>query len=144
MNKGLEATIHQWIMLNMHHSLGGFLRYTREKNLSLPQLRTLIHLLHASDCNISNLGAKFGVTNAASSQLMEKLVQQGYVERREDPLDRRKKVLELTDEGREIALEGVRARQSWLSNLVKALNPEEQEQVQAALILMITRASELD
>ena len=130
--------------LVMKNSIGNFMRFAKEKNYSLPQLKTLIHLSQNVDVNISTLGDEFGVTNAAISQLMEKMVQQGLVLRTEDPQDRRHKVLVLTDEGKQIADESLVARHNWLSNLVNVLNQEEQDQVDAALRLLIEKSVLLD
>jgi DNA-binding MarR family transcriptional regulator len=144
MSPPLEKTINTWMSLVMKNSIGNFMRFAKEKNYSLPQLKTLIHLSQNVDCNISTLGDEFGVTNAAISQLMEKMVQQGLVLRTEDPQDRRHKVLVLTDEGKQIANESLVARHNWLSNLVNVLNQEEQDQVDAALRLLIEKSLLLD
>jgi DNA-binding MarR family transcriptional regulator len=144
MSPPLEKTINTWMSLVMKNSIGNFMRFAKEKNYSLPQLKTLIHLSQNVECNISTLGDEFGVTNAAISQLMEKMVQQGLVLRTEDPQDRRHKVLVLTDEGKQIANESLVARHNWLSNLVNVLNQEEQDQVDAALRLLIEKSVLLD
>ena len=144
MSPPLEKTINTWMSLVMKNSIGNFMRFAKEKNYSLPQLKTLIHLSQNADCNISTLGNEFGVTNAAISQLMEKMVQQGLVLRTEDPQDRRHKVLVLTDEGKQIADESLVARHNWLSQLVNVLNQEEQDQVDAALRLLIEKSVLLD
>ncbi|MDO9085041.1 MAG: MarR family transcriptional regulator [Anaerolineaceae bacterium] len=144
MSPPLEKTINTWMSLVMKNSIGNFMRFAKEKNYSLPQLKTLIHLSQNVDCNISTLGDEFGVTNAAISQLMEKMVQQGLVLRTEDPQDRRHKVLVLTDEGKQIADESLVARHNWLSKLVNVLNQEEQDQVDAALRLLIEKSVLLD
>jgi DNA-binding MarR family transcriptional regulator len=144
MSPPLEKTITNWMSLVMRNSLGNFMRFAKEKNYSLPQLSTLIHLSQHAECNISGLGDEFGVTNAAISQLMEKMVQQGLVLRTEDPQDRRHKVLVLTDEGKQIANESLVARHNWLSKLVEVLNQEEQDQVDAALRLLIEKAALLE
>ncbi len=144
MSQPLEKTMQAWMSLNMRNSLGNFMRFAKEKNFSLPQLSALIHLSQNDECNISGLGSEFGVTNAAASQLLEKMVQQGLVKRSEDPQDRRHKILELTAEGKQIANEGLHERNKWLSNLIALLSSEEQEQVNSALRLIIERASLLD
>jgi len=140
----LEKTFNEWMNLNMRNSLGNFMRFAREMNYSLPQLSALIHLSQNEECNISGLGTEFGVTNAAVSQLLEKMVQQGLVHRSEDPQDRRNKVLVLTEDGKKIANEGMIERHKWLSDLINILTEEEQDQVDTALRLLIDKAALLD
>jgi DNA-binding MarR family transcriptional regulator len=144
MSPPLEKTIKDWMNLNMRNSLGNFMRFAREKNISLTQLSSLIHLSQNEECNISDLGAEFGVSNAAVSQLLEKMVQQGLVHRSEDPQDRRNKVLVLTEDGKKIANEGMNERHKWLSNLIKILTEEEQDQVDSVLRLLIDKAAQIE
>ena len=89
---------------------------------------------------MSGLGEEFGVTNAAVSQVLEKLVQQGFVLRTEDPQDRRHKVLVLTAEGKQIAQESQMERQKWLVQLINSLSPDEKELIDSALRLLINKA----
>ncbi len=144
MSTQLKETFNEWMKLTMRNSLGNFMRYAKEKNYSIPQLKTLIHLAHHPECNVSGLGEEFGVTNAAISQVMEKLVQQGLVLRTEDPQDRRQKILVLTEEGKKIAIESQMERQKWLSNLIQNLTDQEKEQINAALRLLISKAASID
>jgi len=48
------------------------------------QAGTLFHLLKCGGSTVSALGDGLGVSNAAASQMLERLVQQGYVLRTED------------------------------------------------------------
>ncbi len=144
MSVNLEKTFTEWMRLNMHISLGNFMRFAKEKNYSIPQLKALIHLSHHQECNVSELGEEFGVTNAAISQMLEKLVQQGLVMRTEDPQDRRQKILVLTPEGKAIAQESQRQREKWLSDLVNSLSDLEKERVDTALRLLISKASSVE
>ncbi len=117
----------------MRRSMQDLVHFTRENGLSMSQFSTILRLHHEGDCGVSDLGEHLGVTNAAASQLVDKLVQQGYVERCEDPQDRRNKILSLTQRGLHLAQESLEVRQRWQSTLVEALSPQEQEQISAAL-----------
>ena len=144
MSVNLDKTFEEWMNLNMRNSLGNFMRFAKEKNYSIPQLSALIHLAHHQECNVSGLGEEFGVTNAAISQVLEKLVQLGLVLRTEDPQDRRQKVLVLTEEGKKIARESQLERQKWLSDLINNLTEQEKEQVDSALRLLINKATSIE
>jgi len=114
----LENTFKEWMHLSLRNSLSNFMRFAKEKNYSIAQLNTLIHLSQNQECNLSGLGEVFGVTNAAVSQVMEKLVQQGLVLRTENPEDRRHKILILTERGEKIAHESEQERLKWLSQIL--------------------------
>jgi len=76
----------------------------------------------------------------ATSQLLERLVQQGLVVRSEDPNHRRLRQITLSKQGDVVLQEGLQARQKWLEDLVKLMSPDEQEQVNAVLNIMLEKA----
>jgi DNA-binding MarR family transcriptional regulator len=55
--------------------------------------------------SVGDTAAQLGVSKQAASQLIDTLVLRGYVERRPDPDDRRRLVVDLTDRGRAAAHE---------------------------------------
>jgi DNA-binding MarR family transcriptional regulator len=130
--------------LVMRRSMRNFILYAKEKNYSVAQLNALFRIHHKGACGISDLGEEMGVTSAAASQLLDKLVQQGLAVRTEDPLDRRNKRVALTEAGERIVQESMAARQSWLDHLADKLTPAEQEQVNHSLRLLIEKAETLD
>lgn len=138
------GTVQEWMEVFMQRSMRGFLAYARESGLSMSQLGAIFQIEHRGSGGVSDLGDKLGVTSSAASQLLERLVQQGLVLRSEHPDDRRAKQLLLTDKGRQVLQESVRARQNWLSDLAKVLSDREKEAVIAALNILIDRARHLD
>ncbi len=107
----------------------GFMHQT---GLSINQIHALLHIYHASECSITEIGALSEASPAAASQLVERLVQQGLVERREDPQNRRIKRLRLTERGLGLIRQGVTANRT-LAELMAALPANQRETVQAAL-----------
>lgn len=140
----LSQTLHEWMRLVMRRSMRNFILYAKEKNYSVAQLNALFRIHHKGACGISDLGEEMGVTSAAASQLLDKLVQQGLAVRTEDPLDRRNKRVALTEAGERIVQESMAARQSWLDRLADKLTPAEQEQVNHSLQLLIEKAETLE
>jgi len=140
----LAEALHEWMHMLMRRSMHNFMLFAKEKNLSMAQINALFRLHHKGACGVSDLGDELGVTSAAASQLLERLVQQGLVARSEDPLDRRNKRIVLTEAGERIIQESIQARQKWLPSLAELLTPAEQEQVEASLRLLIERAALLE
>jgi DNA-binding MarR family transcriptional regulator len=140
----LAETLHEWLRVTMRFSMRNFMRFAKENNYSIPQLNALFRIRHKGACGVSDLGEEMGVTNAAASQLLDKLVQQGLVTRAEDPQDRRNKLITLTEAGMRVSEQSMQARQNWLNQLADSLTPAEQAQVQAALQLLIERSAALE
>ena len=140
----LIAALQEWMGIFMHRSMHNFILYTKENNLSMSQVGTLLFLHQKGVCGVSDIADALGITSAAASQMLERLVQQDVIERTEDPNDRRAKQIILTDKGRQLLQNGACAHQSWLSDLARALPPAEQGQAADALHLLAERAKQLN
>ena len=138
------SSFQQWIEIFMHRSLRRFIHFARENGLSMSMIGTLFHLSKKGCAGVTDLGDHLGVTSAASSQMLERLVQQGLILRTEDPTDRRVKQIVLTEKGHHVLDESVRARHGWLDDLVGILSQEEKELIKGALDLMINKANQLE
>jgi DNA-binding MarR family transcriptional regulator len=138
------ATFQQWIDIFMHRSLRKFIHFARENGLSMSMIGTLFHLSKKGCAGVTDLGDHLGVTSAASSQMLERLVQQELILRTEDPTDRRVKQIVLTEKGHHVLDEGVRARHGWLDDLVEILSQEEKELIKQGLDLLINKANQLE
>lgn len=135
--------LQEWIGALMRGSMRSFILYMKENDLSMSQVGALFQINRGSS-NVSDLGEGLGISIAAASQMLERLVQQGLIVRLEDPQDRRVKQLALTDKGRRIMQASVQARQSWLEELVAALSASERELVASAMKVLIARTGELE
>lgn len=131
------ATLKEWIEVSMRHSMRNIIRYARESGLSMTNLGAIFHIHHIGSCGVTELGAHLGVTCAAASQMLERLVQQELILRTEDPDDRRVKQIALTDKGNRILEEGIRARQGWLNDLAQTLSDGEKETIMVGLKILI-------
>lgn len=140
----LIQTIRQFMDFAMHHSMRERAHFAKTTGLSMPQFGILMQLHYRRDCGVSDLSERFDITNAAASQLVDKLVQSGLIQREEDPSDRRAKLLNLTEKGRELIQQGMEERYRWVDQLAAKLTPEERSRVAEALEIMTQTARELD
>ena len=136
-------TLREWIELSMKHSMRSFIRFARKSGLSMSHLGATFYIHHQGSSCVSELGEHLGVTSAAASQMLERLVQQELILRTEDPVDRRAKQIVLTEKGQRLLEESVRARQEWLGDLSETLSDSEKETTQAALHILIDRVKNL-
>ena len=132
--------IRDWSEVFMQRSMRDFRKFMEETGLSFSQINILMRLLHAGNTGVSEIGDQLGVTNAAASQAVDRLVVMGLIERAEDPDDRRAKKLALTPKGRALIEKGIEARSKWVEGLTEALSPEEQGMIISALTLLTAAA----
>ena len=133
----------EWIEVLMHYSMRRFLRHARELGLSMSHLGAIFHTHRAGGRGVTEIGEHLGVSSAAASQMLDRMVQQGLVIRSEDPKDRRVKRIELTEKGERILEECIRARQSWLNDVAQGFNEDEKEAIASALKLLTERVTQL-
>ena len=134
--KAIAEVIREWSEVSMHRSGCDFRRFMEETDLSFSQISVLMRLYHGGNSGISEIGSQLGVTKAAASQAVDRLVQLGVIERTEDPVDRRAKRLALTHRGRTLIEKGIEARSKWIEGLTDALTREQQDMIVAALTLL--------
>ena len=132
-SKQLTEALRDFADVFMRESMHQTIRFWKESELSMPQISVLMHLRHHGACGVSEVGAYLGVTNAAASQMVDRLVQQGLLERAENPQDRRAKQLTLTRKGEVLIQKGIEARRRWLEDLGSALTGEQQKALLVAL-----------
>lgn len=136
--------LHQWVEVFMQRSMREFVQFSKDSGLSLSQLSTLFRIYHSKACGVSAIGDHLGVTNAAASQMVDRLVQLGLLERSEDPQDRRVRQLTLTAEGKKVVEESMAARRQWMVQLTDALTPQDQRAITAALTILTDAAVHLE
>jgi len=138
--KVLSEGIREWSEVFMHRSIRDFRRFMNETGLSFSQVSVLMRLMHGGNSGVSEIGDQLGVTNAAASQSVDRLVQMGMIERMEDPEDRRAKRLTLTQKGKALIEKGIEARGKWIEGLTDALSPDQQNMIISALTLLTEAA----
>ena len=139
-----NQAIRSWMDIFMNRSMRGWGRFAKSAGLSMPQFGLLMQMHHKGDCGMSEVSERFDITPAAASQLVDKLVQGGLVQRVEDPHDRRAKLLNLTEKGRELIQQGIQERYRWVDELGSKLSAEERGKVAEALTLLTEKAKEVD
>ena len=140
----LIQIIRQFMDVAMHRSWRERSHFARATGLSMPQFGILMHLHYRSTCGISDIGEHFYITTPAASQLVDKLVQGGLIERVEDPHDRRVRQITLSPKGKTMIEKGLSERYRWVEGLVARLDAKEREKAADGLALLAEAAQKLD
>ncbi|MBK6792683.1 MAG: MarR family transcriptional regulator [Anaerolineales bacterium] len=140
----LKQTLHTWMDVFMHRSMRSWTQFAKTTGLSMPQFSILMQLHHKGPCGMSEISERFDITAAAASQLTEKLVQGGYIERTEDPNDRRAKSIQLTPKGKDLVEAGMTERYRWMDELISKLSVEDKPKVVEALKVLTEAAKQLE
>jgi DNA-binding MarR family transcriptional regulator len=136
------SAFHEGLEVVMAHVIQDFMRFMKQHGLSTPQINALMYIYHAGECQVSDIGALAEASNAAASQLVERLVQQDLVERKEDPANRRTKILRLTEKGKGLIRDSVPSNH-FLMVLMASLTAAQRETVQAAFGILAQAARQI-
>jgi DNA-binding MarR family transcriptional regulator len=136
--------MHQWVEVFMRRSMREMHQFLKAREINMGQYSTLMRLHHDPHCGVTDVGGLLGISKAAASQLVDKLVQQRLVERTEAEHDRRVKQLTLTKKGRALIQASVQARLGWAEALGESLLPERRAAIIEAMQDMVAAAQGLD
>lgn len=139
-----ERGLYELLDMLMNHSMRGWNNFVKSMGLSMPQFSILMQLYYRGAFSISEISERFGISVPAASQLVEKLVQAGYLGRAEDPKDRRARLLPLSSKGKKLIEQGFKSRYRWMDELISELNTEERNKVVEALKILNEKAKEVD
>ncbi len=95
-----------------------------DSHLTLPQIVTLIHVNSCKQCSISSISKRINLSLPATSQLVDKLVKEGFLIRNEDSSDRRNKIIMLTENGINFVKRLSESRRMDIENAISSLPVE--------------------
>ncbi len=116
------------ITLLMRVSLQDLMGYIHRKGISMAQINVLYQLYYRGPCEVLAFSRMLALSPAGASQLIERMARQGWVERLDDPTDRRVRRVHLTEPGRQLAAESIAARNEWVARFGARLSSEEKQQ----------------
>lgn len=134
----------EWTQTFMRRTMRDFNEFMRSWELSMPQVSTMFRLHYRGNCAVSDIAQQLGVSNAAASQMVDRLEQKGLVDRVLHETDRRVRMVQLTEQGKALLGEGLQARLNWISDLTRMLSPDQQETIIVALAALTDAARQME
>jgi MarR family 2-MHQ and catechol resistance regulon transcriptional repressor len=138
-----ESGVHVWLLLwkatraletHAHLSLQGL-------GMCPGDFAVLEALLHKGPLPVNAIGKKVLLTSGSMTAAVDRLEKRGLVERRDDPEDRRARVVHLTAEGRKVIRKLFAVHERDMERAVSVLNAGEKE-VLSGLLRKLGRGSE--
>ncbi len=117
--------IRRWVQALDARSMAEWRTMVRQEGLSIHQMILLMRLFGGGSCGVHDLGRGLGVSSAAASQMVDRLVQAGLVDREESAEDRRVRRVQLSARGRQLIDRAARHRYHWVDALVGELAAED-------------------
>jgi DNA-binding MarR family transcriptional regulator len=138
-----EAELRLWLRLLTCTTLieGEVRRRLRDEfDVTLPRFDLMAQLDKAPNgMTLGELSQRMMVSNGNVTGLAERLVEQGLLDRRASPNDRRAQIVSLTAEGRRTFRAMARTHEDWIAQIFSGLHAAEIDQLMA--LLAKTKAS---
>jgi DNA-binding MarR family transcriptional regulator len=138
--KILSQILAEWTEVFMRRSFREFKSFMDEEGLSPTQINSLMWLNHCEASGVTDIANFTGITNAAASQMIDRLVQMELIQRVESTADRRYKQLTLTEKGEQLVKRGFYSSRLWLFELTASLDKDEQMAIATGLKMLTTAA----
>ena len=128
----------------MREATLGTLNTIAELEISFTQMKALCALeADGEDRSVKALAESMKVSLPAMSRAVDGLYERGFVQREEDPVDRRMKRVRLTDAGRSVPRLFNEKRLSALAEFIATLAEDEAAELERALALILERREEI-
>ncbi|WP_188969475.1 MarR family winged helix-turn-helix transcriptional regulator [Deinococcus aerolatus] len=105
----------------------------QDEDVGFTQMTALYKLRAFAPISVTALAEHLGVSLPATSQLVQELVGRGLTERRENPLDRREKLLALSDKGQQFLSVKEKTMISAYSEVFGRVRPETLARAETAI-----------
>ena len=117
----------------MQRLIGGHAPEFTEVDVTMAQAKVLYVVMAAGELHLAELATRLGVTPSTASELVERLVELGYLSRRSDPTDRRQVAISPTPAALELLNRFRELNQRQLRELLGRLDPDELATVDRAI-----------
>ena len=138
-------------VIELHGRVNRSLRHSTQDawmrlSLTVPQVKSLFYITNHGTTNFKNLAAALKVTQSNLTGVIDRLVEQDMVSRKENSEDRRMMLLKATDKGEALVTDLRERRISHLSQALSELNPEDLNTITKGLALLVevTEAQDRD
>jgi MarR family transcriptional regulator, 2-MHQ and catechol-resistance regulon repressor len=139
------AGVHLWLLLwKAYDSLAAYAYESiRSMGLGLSDFGALEILLHKGPLPVNIIGSKIRLTSGSISIAIDRLEEKQLVERRDDPEDRRARVVHLTPAGRKLIECAFAQHAGAMEHATSGLSPVERKEAIRLLKKLGTKAATL-
>ncbi|MFI2809703.1 MULTISPECIES: MarR family winged helix-turn-helix transcriptional regulator [Microbulbifer] len=114
--------------------------YGSRFDLTIPAWRVMAILGRFPDLSAAELVEQTAMDKVAISRAVSVLMRNDYITRSEDPADRRRQVLNLSELGRDVYERIVPLAQQYEDDLMSSLSPDERAQLESIIDKLMDRA----
>jgi DNA-binding MarR family transcriptional regulator len=115
------------LLFEIHNKLFKFNEIGKGDVFPQSHIKTIFYLHHKKSVSITDIAKCIDVSKSNMTPIIDKLIEEGFVERFNDPKDRRKINVQLTDKGENFIKEKLDDLKCILANKISILENDELE-----------------
>ena len=115
------------LLFEIHNKLFKFNEIGRGDIFPPSHIKTIFYLHHKKSVSISDIAKCLDISKSNMTPIIDKLIEEGFVERFNDPNDRRKINVQLTDKGENFIKEKLNDFKCVLANKISTLESHDLE-----------------
>ena len=115
----------------------------RMQDLSDTECMLCSYIYSHEGCSQDDVSVALKTDKTTVGKALAALESKGCIERKQDKADKRRKLLHLTESGREKTAELLNIHNSWLSEILTCLSPDEQKQFESCCERLLAAAENL-
>ena len=144
-NRTTSSGVHLWLVLmKAHESMRRHAeRQIHSLGIGFSDFAALEVLLHKGPLPVNEIGRLVRLTSGSITTAVDRLERKGMVERRNDPADRRARVVHLTEAGRKLIESAFADHEAAMERAASGLTAEERAEAVELLKKLGIRADEL-
>jgi MarR family transcriptional regulator for hemolysin len=112
-----------------------------ELDLTYAQSQVLFHVADHPGCHMGDVAKAFGVTLPAVTHIVDRLEEKQFLQRADDPADRRVYILELTRAGRALVQELHGLQMRGVEGVLRRMSAEDRQRVIKGLEALVDAAT---
>jgi MarR family 2-MHQ and catechol resistance regulon transcriptional repressor len=140
-----QSGVHLWLVLmKAHEAMRKHAeRHIHSLGIGFSDFAVLEVLLHKGPLPVNEIGRLVRLTSGSITTAVDRLERKGMVERKNDPEDRRARVVHLTEAGRKLIERAFADHEAAMEHAAAGLTRQERAEVVALLKKLGIRAEEL-
>ena len=127
-----SSELSKLFMLGVEKMMDASFVYMRQNDLTLVQMNLLFFVYHQGPQEVTKLTEPLQTTKGAVSQLVDRMVNSGLISRTESTEDRRSKIIDLTEKGKDVVLGAIDFRGVWIEEKLSGLPLEQKTAIEEA------------
>ena len=114
-----------------------------DNEISIVEYAFLLRIKFIGKCNQIDLVEIFHISEGYTAKILKKFETLNLIERKEDPNNRRKKIVTLTPKGNQKVEKILKATDTWEKNVTKTLNKEEKQTLKKLLYKTVKQTEKI-